>query len=128
MSPRLLHLVGWFFPESTGGSEVYVDSLARALEPLGFRSEVAVPAEGRGPGRYEYRGLTVHRHPVGDAGAFREWLRDAAPDLVHFHSLTPAQGADEAAAVTEFGAPLVFTAHVATVVCARGTMMRWGRS
>jgi glycosyltransferase involved in cell wall biosynthesis len=128
MSTRILHLVGWFFPHSVGGSEVYVEALARHLAVHGFASEVAVPGGSAAAGRYDYRGLTVHRHPSGPAaeGAFREWLRGVGADLVHFHSVIEGQGAAEAEVVRALGLPLVLTAHVAGVVCARGTMLRWG--
>jgi nucleoside-diphosphate-sugar epimerase len=40
---HILHLTGWPIPETLGGTEVYVESLCRALEAEGVRCVVGFP-------------------------------------------------------------------------------------
>jgi glycosyltransferase involved in cell wall biosynthesis len=130
---HILHLTGWPIPETLGGTEVYVESLRRALGAEGVRCAVGFPDRERPWAAGDHRGLPVHRYePVagggaGAAGAFRRWLDALRPDVVHVHSVTEGLALPEVEAVHRAGYPLVMTAHVPGVVCHRGTMLRDGR-
>ncbi len=43
---NVLHAIGWFFPESLGGTEVYVASLATRLAAAGHSTAVVAPLAG----------------------------------------------------------------------------------
>src|SRR5207249_2120138 len=49
------------------------------------------------------------------------------PDVVHFHALTLGAGSDHSRALQRRGLPYVVTYHTPSLVCQRGTLMRWGR-
>jgi glycosyltransferase involved in cell wall biosynthesis len=127
---HILHLTGWPIPETLGGTEVYVESLCRALGAEGVRCAVGFPDRQRPWGAADHRGLPVHRYrPVtGAAGDFRRWLDALRPDVVHVHSVTEGLALPEVEAVRRAGYPLVMTVHVPGVVCHRGTMLRDGRA
>jgi glycosyltransferase involved in cell wall biosynthesis len=130
---KVLHLTGWPIPETLGGTEVYVESLCRALDAEGVRCAVGFPERQRPWATGDHRGLPVHRyHPVtggsaGTADAFRRWLDAIRPGVVHVHSVTEGLALPEVEAVHRAGYPLVMTIHVPGVVCHRGTMLRDGR-
>src|SRR3954447_6283777 len=100
---KIAHLVGWYFPDSVGGTEVYVEGLCRRLREAGHEVIIAAPDAGHGPARrYEYDGVPVFRYPIADqptrdeayhrvamagsAHLFR-WLADERPDILHVHSI-----------------------------------------
>src|SRR6516165_10455835 len=56
------HCVGFYFPQSVGGSEVYVHDLAAGLSRCAVRSTV-VAATDRGFERYEWEGTPILRYP-----------------------------------------------------------------
>ncbi len=130
---QILHLTGWPIPETVGGTEVYVESLCRALAAEGVRCAVGFPDWERPWAAGDHRGLPVHRYnPVAGAGAdaagaFHRWLGGLRPDVVHVHCLTGGLALPEVEAVHRAGYPLVMTVHVPGVVCHRGTMLRYGR-
>ena len=43
---RLLHALGWYFPDNTGGTEVYVQGLAQTLAQRGHDVIVVAPRCG----------------------------------------------------------------------------------
>ena len=99
---KIVQAVGWFYPESWGGTEIYVAGLARRLRAAGHDVSVAAPDTAHaGERRYEHEGLPVYRYPIPEhptraeaqgavvvrgAGAFHEWLNAARPDIVHVHT------------------------------------------
>ena len=80
---KVVHIPFCFHPDPVGGTEVYVESLARETQARGLAVVVAAP--GSQSCRYEHRGLEVRRFAVpgrvddlrelygeGDAAAARE--------------------------------------------------------
>ncbi|MCC7518674.1 MAG: glycosyltransferase [Verrucomicrobiae bacterium] len=139
---KIVCVVGWYYPESHGGSEVYVAGLARELCRLGHEVLIAAPHDGADERAYAHEGVPVYRYPAGatyrHAEAFGlqapdsvstlvRWLRTTRPDLVHFHSWTHGAGYWHARAAREAGFPVYLTFHTASAFCARGTMRRWDR-
>ncbi len=143
---NVLHAIGWFFPESLGGTEVYVASLATRLAAAGHSTAVVAPLAGaEAPQEYAYRGIPVFRYPIPAAltrdeaqgrtrvrGAehFDEIVRNLRPDIVHFHTFLAGLGIDEVRVAGRSAAGVVATNHLASLgfVCQRGTLMRWGNT
>jgi len=62
---KIVQALGWYFPESLGGTEVYVAGLCRRLRAAGREVRVAAPDAGA-PGErgYEHDGIPVYRYPA----------------------------------------------------------------
>jgi glycosyltransferase involved in cell wall biosynthesis len=143
---RIVQAVGWYLPDSLGGTELYVSHLARLLTRRGHEVLVAAPdAAHTNERRYTHDGIAVYRYPVpaeptraearGQArvrGAelFHRWLRETRADLVHAHTFVTGLGLEELEVAATAGARLVVTTHSASLgyLCARGTMLRDGRT
>jgi glycosyltransferase involved in cell wall biosynthesis len=139
---RIVLLSGWFFPDSVGGTEVYVRDLGKELQGRGFDVVVAAPSGNEQEARYVHEGIEVYRYPVSpDPGKqeirgesqprhfkiFQRWLDEKEADIVHIHSVTRGCGFFHAQYAKRLGAPVICTVHVPEMTCIRGTMMRWGR-
>jgi glycosyltransferase involved in cell wall biosynthesis len=138
---KVAHVPFCFHPDPVGGTEVYVESLARAQRQHGVSALVAAP--GQQSDHYEHDGLPVRRFGVqpavrdlqelyghGDAqaaSAFGRILDEERPDVVHLHAMTRAVSLRLVREAAARGIGVVFTYHTPTVSCQRGTLMRWGR-
>ena len=116
---KIVQAVGWYHPDSLGGTEIYVAALARHFRACGHQVLVAAPEAGaHAPRAYEFEGCQVFRYPVpatptrseaqGDviargAEQFRRWLRDAHADVVHFHTFVTGLGLAEIVAAKQSG-------------------------
>ena len=142
---RIVHLVGWYFPDSVGGSEVYVQELCRRQRSRGIDVQVAAPRTGEPShgSQYVHDGVSVFRYavqavPARDEAQGREpfrghevlraWLEQVRPDVLHVHSLGTGIGLDTLEAARALGARIIFTAHLPALgfLCQRGTLLRWG--
>ncbi len=137
---RVLLCAPWYFPDSTGGTEVYVRGLARELTLTGLTVAVAAPAIDGSPAQYEYDGVPVHRfvapesvqgeidvdpqEPAGFAALLDAW----APTVVDLHSLASGLGLAHLRAARRRGAVTISTLHLPGIICARGGFMRFGVS
>jgi len=136
---RVLLGVPWYFPDSIGGTEVYVRGLARQLRDAGVDVAIAAPTTDHQPARYLHESVPVFRYPApyaaeGEIDLARpepgEWcdILDAfAPSVVDLHSLTSGL---ELAHLKAAGrrARTVVTLHIPGVICARGTFMQFGKT
>jgi glycosyltransferase involved in cell wall biosynthesis len=141
---KVVHLAGWYLPESLGGTELYVDALSRWLVRAGHEVMVAVPDASGAPERTcEHDGIPVYRFPVPTqvtrdeaqgnlpvrgADRLHRWLRAVQPDIAHFHGFVTGLGIHEVEAAQSIGARTVLTNHLPSLgfLCRRGTWMRWG--
>ena len=138
---KVIHVPFRFRPDAMGGTEVYVEALAR--EQLLRGMEVVVAAPGQATTRQVESSLPVYRFAVskslatrslygeGDRRASVEFARLVEaehPDIVHLHAFTSAVSQLLAQEVRKRGVPLVFTYHTPTVSCQRGTLLRWGKT
>jgi glycosyltransferase involved in cell wall biosynthesis len=141
---RVVQAVGWYFPDSSGGTEFYVAAVAREMARKGIDVCIAAPAPGaRAAAEYEHNGIPVFRYPiparptraeargegpVRGAESFHRWLRDRRPDIVHVHTLITGLDFQEILQARQTGARVIVTAHSSALgyVCLRGTLMRWG--
>ena len=141
---KVVQAVGWYHPDSLGGTEVYVAGLCRRLRAAGQDVLVAAPDSAHGVERtYEYDSVPVYRYPipprptrpeaqgmvpVRGAERFHGWLARQRPQAVHFHTFGTGLGLAELRAAKATGARVIATAHSGALgfICQRGTMMRWG--
>jgi glycosyltransferase involved in cell wall biosynthesis len=141
---KILQGVGWYYPDSWGGTEIYVAALAGRLRAAGHEVAIAAPdATHRTVRRYEHDGIPVFRYPipadptrdeaqgsaiVRGAELFHQWIADFRPDVAHFHTFVTGLGLAEVDAARRAGARVIVTTHAASLgfICARGTMMRMG--
>ncbi len=137
---KIIQVPFCFYPDNVGGTEVYVDWLARALVRTGAGIVIAAP--GPRDATYVHEGLRVRRVAVrsgrvpirelygsGDALAaagFGRVLDEERPDVLHVHGLTSAVSWRVLREAEKRGVPVVYTFHTPTAVCQRGSMMRWG--
>src|SRR5207253_10325552 len=83
-SMKIAHLVGWYFPDSLGGTEVYVEALSRRLRAAGHEVLIAAPdARGAAPEHYEHDGVPVFRYAI-----------PAAPTRDEAYHRVPARGVE----------------------------------
>jgi glycosyltransferase involved in cell wall biosynthesis len=137
----VLHVPYTYFPDASGGTEVYVRALAQQLGARGYPSAVAAP--GAAPAAYVDGGLPVYRFPsdvrprlelaygVPDeiaAEGFEAIVAQARPDIVHLHALTGAVSERLVDVAHAAGARVVFTYHTPTASCSRGTLMLFGKT
>jgi len=141
---KILQAVGWYYPDSWGGTEIYVAALAARLRSAGHEVAIAAPDPSHGgERRYEHDGIPVYRYPIPShptraeaqgstiargAERFHEWIGAYRPDVAHFHTFVTGLGLAEIEAARKAGARVIVTTHSATLgfICARGTMLRMG--
>jgi glycosyltransferase involved in cell wall biosynthesis len=144
---KIVQGIGWYLPETLGGTEIYVAALAARLAAAGHTVAVAAPeavADGAGtPREYVHQGIPVFRYPVPSAPTRAEaqsllpargsdhlhaWLAAQRPDIAHFHTFVTGLGIHEMRAARAAGARVVVTSHAASLgyLCQRGSLMRWG--
>ncbi len=141
---RVVHALGWYYPENLGGTEIYVAGLCRRMRSAGQDVYVAAPQAGReGPAEYLHEGVPVFRYPIPAApsrdeaqgltaarGAelFHQWLSRLDPDVLHVHSLVTGLGLFELRVARRLGVPIVLTHHLPSLgyICRMGTLMERG--
>lgn len=135
-----LHVPFTFYPDPVGGTEVYVEALARQLQARGHPAVIAAPASR--DATYTHEGLTVYRFAVpaepadaaesygpGDPEAARRFaavLEAIHPDLLHLHAFTRGVSLRLVQEAKRQRLPVIFTYHTPTVSCQRGTLLQWG--
>lgn len=141
---KIVEAVGWYLPESLGGTELYVAALAESFRAAGHEVLVAAPEPGgSAPRTTEFAGVPVFRFPTPaepsraevqsravtrGAEVFADWLAAERPDVVHFHTFVPGLGRFEVQAAGRAGARVFATTHASSLgyTCLRGTLMLWG--
>jgi glycosyltransferase involved in cell wall biosynthesis len=137
---KILHVPFCFRPDAVGGTEVYVEALAREQLARGLDAVVAAPADFDAV--YAIDGLNVRRfatgpvqdlttlYGAGDPAAsatFGAVLDEEQPEVVHLHAFTSAVSVRTVAEAHRRGIGVVFTYHTPTVSCQRGTLLLHGR-
>ena len=143
---KIVQAAGWYYPDSVGGTEVYVSALTRQLRASGHDVVIAAPEPGlAAPRTYEHGGCQVFRYPIpawpsrdeaqGDvtvrgAECFHRWLGEVRADVVHIHTFFTGLGLAEIRAARSAGSRVVVTTHSSSLgyVCQRGTLMLKGET
>ena len=143
---RIVHALGWYFPESLGGTEIYVASLCRYQRARGDDIYVAAPFTGGATGTtYEHEGTPVFRYPIAaeptrdeaqtlvaarGAEQLHAWLAAVRPDILHVHSFVTGLGLFEMRAAKATGARIVVTHHLPRLgyLCRVGSLYERGRA
>jgi glycosyltransferase involved in cell wall biosynthesis len=142
---KIVHLLGWYFPDSVGGTEVYVEGLCRRLRAAGHEVLIAAPDPRRtAPDAYEHDGVSVFRYPIsgdptrdesyhrvamkGSAHLFR-WLAEQRPDILHVHSVKTGVGLPEFREARRLGIRVIATCHLPSLgyMCRTGELMEGGK-
>src|SRR4051812_37999097 len=107
---RILHLLGWYFPDSVGGTEVYVEGLCRRLREAGHDVLIAAPIVNGSTHTTKHDDVTVFRYaipaqPTRDeahqhtvvrgASELHRWMAEMRPDILHVHSFVTGVGLAE---------------------------------
>ncbi len=137
---KLIHVPFCFYPDPVGGTEIYVDALARKQHRQGNQVVIAAPSER--DDAYSCDGIPVRRFAVSEhvsdlrelygdgdpsaAQAFARILDQERPDVVHLHAFTRGVSLRVVREAKQRDVPVVFTYHTPTVSCQRGTLLRWG--
>jgi len=139
---RVIQSLGWFLPESNGGTEVYVSSLSAELSSLGVDVTIAAATETSVERSYVLGGNRVFRYPappertlpqlLGEQphtlfSDFQRWLAGQHATIYHQHSWTYGCGMHHLRAARALGIPTILTVHIAAPVCLRGSMLYEGR-
>ncbi len=137
---KILHIPYTYYPDPVGGTELYVEQLAHALNARGIANIIAAP----GPRADKYMHNTVHVYRIptndritdlkelygqGDTAAAEfvgTLLEQEQIDLLHLHALTRIVSPRLAEQARQRRIPVVFTYHTPTVSCVRGNLMLWG--
>jgi glycosyltransferase involved in cell wall biosynthesis len=140
---KIVQALGWYFPESSGGTEVYVSGLSRRLVAAGREVVIAAPRDGDVEATYRHHGIEVYRYPVSTAPSrdeaagiqppsmldrFMRWLDEQSPDIYHQHGWSRGCGVHHLQAARDLGIATITTLHVPAAVCLRDTMLLDGES
>lgn len=137
---HVIHALAWYYPESIGGTEVYVSGLVGELATLGITSEIVAARNGVQSADYVLDGVAVHRYPYQDGdlattrgkrppqnfGKFVTWLQGQPRGIYHQHTYATSCGLHHIRAAKSLGFKTVLTVHVPANICLRGTMMEFG--
>ena len=143
---KIAHLLGWYFPDSVGGTEVYVEGLCRRLRAAGHQVLIAAPDSRHvAAERYVHDGVEIfryrisdtptrdeayHRVPVRGAARLYRWMAEERPDILHVHSITTGVGLPEIREAHRLGIRVILTCHLPGFgyMCRTGELMQWGRT
>ncbi|HEX4410974.1 MAG TPA: glycosyltransferase [Xanthobacteraceae bacterium] len=138
---NVVQALAWYFPDSVGGTEIYVSGLTRELATRGIASTIVAAADGVHSADYSYNDIVVHRYPFADRNdlaairgdapprdfkAFVAWLDTQPRGIYHQHSWTASCGLHHIRVAKSLGFKTVLTVHVPAYTCLRGTMMKFG--
>lgn len=139
---KVIHSLNWYFPGLGGGTQVYVDELARSLHFYGVDNIIAAAVSGYEEDFYSYNNIDVFRYPVYPTEInqqirgkiphqgfhkFANFLAAQKADIYHQHSWCSDCGIHHLRAAKKLGLATVVTVHVPGMVCLRGTMMMQGK-
>lgn len=128
-----------YFPDTVGGTEIYVRELAREQRQRG--DEVLVLAPAQTARSYVHEGVRVERFTVsnritdlrdlyaagpGTATEFLRVIERFRPDVLHVHGISRAIAPAALREVKRGGAGVVLTYHTPTATCVRGTLLWHG--
>jgi glycosyltransferase involved in cell wall biosynthesis len=135
---RVVHVPFGWRPGAHGGTEVYVEALAREQRSRGIDARIVAPDAGGG---FSAGGVPIAGFPVappvdaaelhGDGddalvAGFWSAVGGSSVDVVHLHAHTRAVSARLAHSARTRGARVVATYHTPTFSCMEGRLLRFG--
>lgn len=75
---KVIHALGYYFPDTSGGTEVYVNGLVKALQPHKIEGRIVAARPGEQEEAYQHDGIDVYRYPVSPGGTALQ-LRQMQP-------------------------------------------------
>ena len=141
---KVLHCLSNFFPDKTGGTEIYVAGLCHALGALGVSAIIVKPNFSGTASSYVHQGLLVKEYNETSCAsellqmgmelpngmqAFKEILLAEQPDAVHFHETAGSNGISiyHLSVAKALGLAVFSTFHLAGNICMRSTFMYKGK-
>lgn len=138
---KIVHVLPFFLPDTVAGTEVYCWSLCKYLQQQGVLIEVIIPGYGQEKTtEYLFDGIKVVKYaeptkstrfhiaglslPTGIA-AFKDCLKAAAPDCVHFHGIYGGIGItlQHMAEAKAMGFTTIYTMHLPGHTCRTQTLV-----
>lgn len=142
---KIVHVLNNFLPYTTGGIEIYVWSLSKQLQKLGYDISILIPNYGKNiTDSYTYDNLSVNRYaeptlvdrnlifgntkPSG-LKSFLNYLNSDLPDVIHFHHIAGSNGitAEHLRLAATLPVKIIFTAHLAGQTCFTGNQLFCGK-
>lgn len=138
---KILLVTEYFYPQSSGGTELYVYNLAKALQKKNFQTEVLSLFNGKEKNA-SFNSINIHyipfnrnfrttvingEEPADNLNEFCAALQAINPDVIHFHTLTTSISVYHIEAAKHLGFKVVLTSHIAAHTCLRGNLMRLGK-
>lgn len=138
---RILLVSEYFYPQSSGGTELYVYNLAVSLQKQ--QHEVFIlSVNNEVKENFTYKSLSVSyipfnrnfqtsvitgEQPADNLSQFLAVIEAIKPNIIHFHTLTTSIGAFHVEIAKNAGFKVVLTSHIASHTCIRGNLIRLGK-
>ncbi|MDP4285500.1 MAG: glycosyltransferase [Bacteroidota bacterium] len=138
---KIIHALNHFLPHHIAGTEMYVYTLAKAMNKCDLESLVIIPNYGAQENEeYLFENIRVikyaepsivdralqmgKRNPDG-LPFFMELIKREQPGIIHFHELAGSNGItlSHVKAASETGCKVMMTFHLARYSCQTGTLM-----
>ena len=141
---KIIHCLRNYFPDKTGGTEIYVHGLCKALAAFGVSAVVVKPNFLGTAANYVFDGILVKEYnetafpsaalqlgvePPEGLQAFKNILLGEQPDAVHFHETAGSTGITiyHLKAAKALGFTVFSTFHLAGNICMRNTFLYKGK-
>jgi len=147
---RILQIACSYLPDTVGGTEVYVHSLAKELKLRGhdiFISYSEDFSERNAPlvtdRNYVFEGIPVYVMRKNICGyktkdiyfqdepllfhSFEGYLKKIKPDIVHFHHFSPTDVITQMQVAKKMQLPVILTYHTPTMTCGHSDMLYLGK-
>ena len=136
MALKILLVSEYFFPKSTGGTELYVYNLAHALIKLGNQVTILTCADDGTD--YVFNELSVitipfnknqdtkvikEIIPADNLNNFTDQIIAYHADIIHFHTLTTSINFFHIQKAKNLGYPVALTSHIPGHLCLRGDLV-----
>ncbi len=138
---RILLVSEYFYPQSSGGTELYVYNLAVSLQKQ--QHEVFIlSVNNEIKENFTYKSLSVSyipfnqnfqtsvitgEQPADNLSQFLAIIEAIKPNIIHFHTLTTSIGAFHVEIAKNAGFKVVLTSHIASHTCIRGNLIQLGK-
>ena len=141
---KVIHCLRNYFPDKTGGTEIYVRGLCKALAAFGVSVVIVKPNFSGTAASYVFDGISIKEYnetasptvslqsgvePPAGLQAFKNILLEEQPNAVHFHETAGSTGITiyHLKAAKALGFTVFSTFHLAGNICMRNTFLYKGK-